>query len=1275
MNKFRLFPAILVLSCFIFSTCSSENKEATDIPIYLNTAYSFDERAADLVSRMTLEEKQSQLGNVMPAIPRLGVNAYNLWGEALHGVVGMFIGSNEPTTSFPNSVAIGASWDPDLMEREAKVISDEARALNSEVISNLTFWSPVVEPVRDPRWGRTGECFGEDPFLIAQIGGGFVRGMMGYDKNYLKAVPCGKHYFANNSEFNRHTGSSDMDQRDAREYYLAPYKSLIEDDNLPSIMSCYNAVNGVPVSANKYWIDTIARKTYGLNGYVTGDCGAIDDITNGHFYAEDHPEATAMGLKAGVDTDCGAVYQANALNALEEGLINEADMDLALVNIFTVRMRIGEFDPKDKVPYSTITGEVVNTPEHNAMALEVATRTPVLLKNEPVPGTSQNALPLQPEEVKKIAVFGPLAERIELGPYSGLADEAYSITPVNGIRNWIAENGLNTEVSYRSGAHTISRSDIFYVSDFEIVASDGTVTTYDATQFDDAAVGVLVSTYRQNALRGIKDGDWTSYNNIDIDNIERINLNLMATGPSGVIEARVGSPTGRLLASFPIEGHQDTGMGGFARFGSARNVSSRVNRIGPAEDQPLVFVYQVSETAPIDQETISLASSSDVAIVYVGTDDRTASEEADRYTLLLPGNQYELIKAVSEVNSNTIVVIQSLGMVEVETFKNLPNVTGIIWTGYNGQAQGTALAHILFGKVNPGGKLNATWYRLLDDLPELTDYELKGGNNKNGRTYWYFDKDVSYEFGFGLSYTTYEYSNFNISKTDITPNDRITVSVDVSNTGNRDGEEVVQVYVKTPDSPASLQRPIKRLKGFRRIAIPVGTTSKVEIDIDCSDLWFWDPDTKRMTYDPGEYVFEIGASSKDIHGEVSATMSGALKAAIKTVTAECGKVVLKPDEKVQTSVTAVMTDDSFYDMSKARVAYKSSDPAVASVNRAGMVTARSAGVASITATVTIDGQKEVDNYVIKVAPDLNLKSLVVGGTELSVFSPEVHAYSILLPGDTGEAPQVTATTSNDASLTIAQAEKIPGTAVITVTDNLTGEKGLYKVNFGMETSGDEFDGNTLGEQWSMVRESEDHWSISGGQLVVDLQSGSLQSSRNDAKNILLKDANSDWTIATRLVLPEGPPSQLMQSGLIAYQDDDNYVKFIYKSSGRMEFGPEGFLRVLVETVELAYEIEGAEYTMDRFEMDEELARQREIELTLKKTGDQYTGICTIGEKEISLEGSPLVLLNDIRAGLMAYEGESSRGWFPIPVPMGPSAEPEGVKIGYDYFRISPSGVH
>ena len=391
-----IFLAFFPLMAFISDSGDSKK------PIYLNTAYSFKERAADLVSRMTPEEKQSQLGNTMPPIPRLGVNHYDVWGEALHGIMGRNNNSGMTATSFPNSVAVGATWDPELIKRETSVISDEARGFNHDLIFTLTYWSPVIEPARDPRWGRTAETFGEDPFLVSQIGKGFIQGLMGDDPTYLKTVPCGKHYFANNTEFNRHSGSANMDDRDMREFYLLPYRTLIREDKLPAIMTAYSAVNGVPVSASKFLVDTIARKTYGMDGYVTGDCGAIDDMVRGHHYAKSNEEAAALGIKSGVDTDCGGVYQTSALKALKQGILTEGEIDKALVNIFTIRMRMGEFDPAEIVPYAGIKPGIINDPSHNNLAVEIATKTPVLLKNSVIAKTGEKALPIDLKQLKRL---------------------------------------------------------------------------------------------------------------------------------------------------------------------------------------------------------------------------------------------------------------------------------------------------------------------------------------------------------------------------------------------------------------------------------------------------------------------------------------------------------------------------------------------------------------------------------------------------------------------------------------------------------------------------------------------------------------------------------------------------------------------------------------------------------------------------------------------------------------------------------------------------------
>ena len=1267
----------MILS-FLFLTAFLPGSDYNKKPIYLNTSYSFEERAADLVSRLTLEEKQSLIGNSMAAVPRLGINAFNVWGEALHGVMGGFnIGNAASPTSFPNSVALGAAWDPDLIQREAAAISDEARALNSPVITGLTYWSPVVEPIRDPRWGRTGESYGEDPFLVSQIAGGFVRGMIGNDNIYLKTVPCGKHYFANNSEFDRHVSSSNMDSRDMREFYLLPYKKLIEEDKLPSIMSSYNAVNKVPTSASKFYLDTLARRTYGLKGYITGDCAAIEDIYTGHYYVKTPEEATEQGLKAGVDIDCGSVYQRYAIDALNKGLITIADIDRALVNIFTIRMRLGEFDPTAKVPYSLSQPNVIGSPANKELAKEIATKTPVLLKNNISAKTSKKVLPMNPAELKKIALIGPQADKVELGPYSGRPSKENMITPYAGIKKYISEKGLNTEVLLSSGGSTTSKSNLLYITGFELKKSNGSVAKFDATKFSSSSKGITVGSGMgdEEQVRTINDGSWTSYDNVDLTDVDTIGIKLNIPTEGGIVEVRVGSPDGNLLTTLNATVAAGLQSGGV--YGAGKMMKVKVNKLGFNEPKTLYLTYKAPADNKIDDEIISSAASADVAIVFVGTDENTATEEADRLTLLLPGNQVELIKAVAAANPNTIVVMQTLGCVEVEEFKNLKNIPGIIWTGYNGQAQGDAIAEILFGDVNPGGKLNGTWYKSVNDLPEITDYTLRGGNGKNGRTLWYFDKDVSYEFGYGLSYTTFEYGNFKISKNTVTPHDKITISVDVKNTGKCEGDEVVQIYMKTPESPASLQRPIKRLKGFKRVTIPAGQTKTVNININCADLWFWDLDKNKITYDQGKYLFEIGASSKDIKGTVTAVMNGEFIPTLKTVVADCGVIVMKNGENVQTSITAAMSDDSFYDITKAKIIYTSNNPDVAVVDANGKVTAKGTGVATITAHVTIDGNTQSGSYPIKVTPDMKPAGITVNGKKISGFNPDVHSYSYLLPASSTGAPEVRATSSgSDISVDIVQANSIPGTALITLSDKVTLEKNFYTINFGSKSTDEEFNNSTIGNQWNWVRENPADWNLSKkkGSLTITAMDGDIQSANNNAQNILLQNANTDWVIESKFSFSRKPTGFSQHGGLIAYQDDDNFIKLVYGAGGR-GFGRMGSNQsgsVFLVTEENGYTKNTATISMTDIIKDDVT-----LYLKLEKKNDSYTASYSIDGKEFQPVGSAEILLKDIKAGIIACEGtpDPRMVWFmnregaqKQNVPKNP------FEVSVDYFHIKNSGA-
>ena len=1276
-------PAFTALTMVLFLLASKPvgiDEVVSKVPVYLNTTYSFEERAADLVSRLTLEEKESLLGNNMAAVPRLGIKAYNVWSEALHGVLSFAnpgVGLDGPT-SFPNSVALGSAWDPDLVQRMAVAISDEARAIYATGTKGLTFWSPVVEPIRDPRWGRTGETYGEDPFLVSQIAAGFVKGMMGENPTYLKTVPCAKHYFANNSEFDRHVSSSDMDSRDMREFYLSPYKKLIEEDNLPSIMSSYNAVNGVPTSASKFYLDTIARRTYGLKGYITGDCAAIEDIYTGHYYVETAEEATAEGLKAGVDCDCGNVYQQSAIDAYKQGLLSMADMDKALLNLFTIRMRTGEFDPPSMDPYALYQTNRVNAPAHKELAREIATKTPVLLKNDRVAGTDKKALPLHPATLKKIALIGPQADEVELGPYSGRPEPANLVSPLAGITNYVNEAGLSCEIVHSSGGNTDSKSNLLYVAGFELYKSDGGVTKFDATNYAAASQGITVGSGMGSLeqVRTINDGSWTAYDNIDLADVDSMGLMVNIPTDGGVIEVRVGSPEGNLIANLDATVAAGRPAGGVYGAGSLMKV--KVNKLGLTEPQTMYLCYKAPDNAPIDDQTIELARSADVAVVFVGTDEKTATEEADRLTLLLPGNQVELIKAVAAVNPHTIVVMQTLGCVEVEEFKDLENIPGILWVGYNGQAQGDAMTSILFGEKNPGGKLNASWYKSVDDLPPITDYTLRGEGNKNGRTLWYFDKDVSYEFGYGLSYTSFEYSDFRISQNSLTPQDKITLSVDITNTGSYDGDEVVQVYLRTPDSQASLERPIKRLKGFKRVTVPVGQTKTVAIDINCADLWFWDMEKENITFDKGTYVFEIGTSSKDIKGSVSATMNGEFIPELKTVVADCGTVVLERGAAAQTSVTAALTDDSFYDISRADIRYASNNPVVASITDQGLVTAKRTGIATITASVTIAGVTKSGSFPIKVPPNLNPASITVGKKAIKKFNPRVMQYSYLMKKASSQAPEIRVNSEDpEAEVEITQASGIPGTAIISMIDYITYEKKEYTVNFGLPSVKDEFNSPILGTHWSWIREDKSNWSLTSqpGSLVLQSDSGDITETNNNATNMLLQAANTDWTIETKIVCSRRPTAFTENAGIVAYQDDDNFVKLAYRPSfGRRSFR-RGASGEQPGSVELLIENGGAQKFSGSFDMEGIITEDNTLLLKLEKQGDLYTAYVSSDGKQFEFVAAGNVVLRDIQAGVMACDGvlPARFAGFRRFMPRG-NPPATAFEVAFDYFHIDNSGM-
>lgn len=753
--------SIIILIAILFSRCNK-------LPVYLDSSEDLEKRVEDLVSRMTIEEKISQMSHLAPAIPRLNVIAYEpnfhnplmkeehpdytpevaeerkqkrtwenielweggcldggWWNEALHGVARSGL-----ATSFPQSVGLGSTWNPELIKEMADVISTEARVHNNVYGKKLTYWSPTINILRDPRWGRNEESYSEDPFLLSQMASSFVKGFQGEDPDYLKAIATVKHFVANNSEFNRHNGSSDVSERMLREYYLPAFKSAIVEGGAMSIMTAYNAINCVPASANTWLLDSILRSEWDFKGYVVSDCGAISDVSNVHKYETDKEKAVAATVIAGTDLECETceteqfMYDKYLLNAYKKGYISEEQIDKAVKRLFRARMLLGEFD--EQVPFRNINEDKLDSKEHRELALNLAHESLVLLKNE------DNFLPLDESKLNSIAVIGPNADIAELGGYSG--SPSVLITPLEGIKELV---GKNIQIKYQIGCKVTDKVEV---------------------DWDD-------------------EKDQGIYENINED---------------------------KTIAS-----------------------------------------------------AVELAASSDVAILFVGTNLSIANEAADRKDLNLPGNQLRLIQEVYKVNKNTIVVLIN-GMPLSVNWVN-ENVPAIIEAWYPGQAGGKAIADVLFGKYNPGGKLPVTFYKNSDDLPDLADYDIT-----KGHTYWFFQGEVLYPFGHGLSYTNFEYSNISINSNQFTTSnlEEVNVTCTIKNIGRVKGDEVVQLYIS--DVESSVIQPIKKLRGFERVSLEQGESKTLNFGLDKRDFSFWNEKINDWDIEPGEYEILVGSSSEDI---------------------------------------------------------------------------------------------------------------------------------------------------------------------------------------------------------------------------------------------------------------------------------------------------------------------------------------------------------------------------------------------------------------------------
>ena len=939
---------------------------------YQNPSLSFHERAVDLVSRLSLEEKAWQMGNMVDQdINRrdykddgyVKIPAYQYWNEALHGVA-----RSGAATSFPESKGMSSSWDRQLIFDCATVISDEARIYNNVYQKGLNYWCPPINMARDPRWGRDEENYGEDPFLAGQLAVQFIKGMQGEqtaENPYLKTVACAKHFAANNYEQGRQGSTSFMTEHNLREYYLPAFEMAVKDGGVKSIMSSYNALStdlneknaagtgwtakkawgGKPNAMNDWLLTNILRHEWGFDGYVTSDCAGVSCIYRSvkHFYygniygtytdeAGDinnlyMAHATADAIKAGNDMNCEfknrtSVFQTAVQQAIEDGYMTEADLDRALIRVLETRFALGEFD--DNCPWRNIAASRLECEDHQAMALKAARESAVLLKNE------GGLLPIAAD--KKVALIGPYANQIMLGDYSGTP--TYTTTPFQAFSKKLnftvtdgtlqAENFSEAVVSKR-GAENNNKG----AGNLENTAP-GDIFLYKNVNFGNGCNSFEMSCGAKSSGLGqvsfiLDSKDGTPF--LTVSNLDTGGWTKWQTVTATIDPAISG--THDLYVKFS---GSNSYVGNYDYFKFFNPAANPLETAGPLYMVETSGSVNVNATEEAISRAVAVAQKADVVVFLGGTNyekldsHETGTESHDRFVITLPGNQEEVLKAIYAVNKNVVLVLETNSSVDITWAKE--NIPAIFDIWYGGQAQGQAICDIIYGDYNPGGKLTSTWYNSLAELPAAADSQF-GANGMLeyniddwGYTYMYYGKGTGanvarqaakpmYPFGYGLSYTTFEYANLQPTAATLDAGGEMEVSFTVKNTGVRDGAEVVQLYVDFPNATADhMKRLNRRLVGFERVELKAGEQKTVTIPLKHEQLAYFDDATHTFRVEQGTVNFHVSASSADDR------LSGTIAAGAATV-----KDTYKSDPSILTAIRDVrrvpaahQQPDTVYDM-------------------------------------------------------------------------------------------------------------------------------------------------------------------------------------------------------------------------------------------------------------------------------------------------------------------------------------------------------------------------
>jgi len=822
---------------------------AAPAPRYLDPAQPLEDRVRDLLGRLTLEEKATLLNHQGPDVKRFGIRS-DKWNQCLHGVWW-----TEPTTMFPVSIAMAATWDPALIHEVATVISDEARAIYNGWHRNpdfkgekkgLIYRAPVINISRNPYWGRINECYGEDPYLTGRIGVAFVKGLQGGNPRYLKLVSTLKHYAVNNVEKGRTSLSATVSERMLHEYWLPHFRDCIVEGGAQSIMASYNAINGVPNNINRLLLTDILKKQWGFQGFVVSDLGGVRTMVQGHARgAMSYEEAVARSLNAGCDFS-GREYMEYVPAAVRKGLLPGARLDDAVYRVLRARFRLGTFDPPELVPYSGISPDVICSPAHRRLALKTAQRSIVLLINR------DGFLPLDPSRLGTIAVIGPHADLFTAGGYSGKAINP--VTPLEGIKN---RAGPGTRILHARGCAIVNAG--LTLIDRERGFSGGTSVKINAT-----APGVYVE-FTVNVPAPGTYGIGLRFKTFPTRGTYRLSIGGADQGPPIEMysssarydnEIRLGERkfrrAGKKQFRFTVVGKKEESSSYSGHF-------DRITLVGATEiNQEVEDLDSVSgvRDGGLDlREAVTAARGADVAILCVGTTLAVESEGRDRQSLGLPGDQGALARAVISANPRTVVVLMNAGPLTIPWIKeHAPAILEAWWAGEEG---GNAIADVLFGNVNPAGRLPLTVYASQGQVPPQDEYDVT-----RGFTYMYLKGSPLFPFGHGLSYTEFRYSDLKVRPARIPADGELTVTVKVRNTGRREGDEVVQLYVQ--DLECSVKRPARELRGFARIGLQPGEQKTVAFPLPAEKLAFYDERTHGFLVEPGAFEVMVGGSSEDI---------------------------------------------------------------------------------------------------------------------------------------------------------------------------------------------------------------------------------------------------------------------------------------------------------------------------------------------------------------------------------------------------------------------------